>query len=389
MPQYDLQEILRAGENSRIEFKSIAFHADSLAKEVVAFANMSGGEILIGVADDRTLEDADRSLEERVVNICRNNIHPSIIPEITTMVVDQKNILRVVVDQGLHKPYKVKSTNKFYIRAGSVSIEPSTEELARLFQEGRQLHYEIAPVFPFSTKDFDMLRFREYVENQRGLSMEEEDSRNLLYNLQCIDEHDRVSVLGALFFAFNPGRWLPHSGLDINCFAGTETSADLIDYRSENCTVVQCIAHALEFVRQHSVVRATFDRLNGHRLETPDYEPFVVREVVVNAFMHRDWSIIGQRVRVNMFVDRLEIFSPGKLPNTLNLTRALSGISYYRNPIMAQMLKDYKMADRVGRGLQAVMRHHRTHSLRLPDFAAGENFFLVTLWRNGGLTPDA
>jgi len=378
----DIPALIRAGENSRVEFKSVAVHADSLAKAVVAFANMHGGEVFVGVADDGALEDADRALEERVVNICRNNIHPSIIPEISTLVVDEKKILRVVVGQGLYKPYKVKSTNKLYIRAGSVSMEPSTEELARLFQEGRQLHFEISPVFPFSARDFDMLRFREYVENQRGLFLEEEGERNVLYNLQCIDEEDRVSVLGALFFAFNPERWLPQSGIDINCFAGVDTSADLIDYRSENCTVVQCIAHALEGVRQHSAVRAAFDQRSGHRLETPEYEPFVVREIVVNAFMHRDWSIIGQRVRVNMFLDRLEVFSPGTLPNTLNLSRALNGISYYRNPIMAQMLKDYKMADRVGRGLQAVMNHYRKHSLRLPDFEVGENFFRVTLWRN-------
>lgn len=380
MQKQDLLEIIKAGENSRVEFKSIGFHGDSLAKEVVAFANMNGGDIFIGIADDGGLENVERGVEERVINICRNNIQPSIIPEITTVVVEESRILRVSVEKGPHKPYKVKSSNKFYIRAGSVSIEPSNEELVRLFQDGRHLHFEISPIFSYNTKDFDLLRFRDYVENQRGLPFDAEDAKSLLYNLQCIDEEERVSVVGALFFAVDPVRFLPQSGIDLNCFDGNDTSADLVDYRSENCTLVKCIEYALDFVKRHTSIGAVFHPATGHRIETPAYEPFVVREIVVNAFMHRDWSIFGQRVRINLFRDRLEVFSPGKLPNTLNLIRAISGISYYRNPIIAQMLKDYKMADKVGRGLQAVMNHYRKNRLHEPDFEDAPDFFRVTLW---------
>ncbi|MCI5149218.1 MAG: AAA family ATPase, partial [Candidatus Electrothrix sp. MAN1_4] len=109
----------------------------------------------------------------------------------------------------------------------------------------------------------------------------------------------------------------------------------------------------------------------------------LVRELIVNAFMHRDWSIFGQRIRLNIFADRLEVFSPGSLPNTLNLTRALSGISYYRNPIISQMLKDYKMADRVGRGLQKVVNYYQERGLRPPVFDVEHASFRVTLWEAG------
>ena len=108
-----------------------------------------------------------------------------------------------------------------------------------------------------------------------------------------------------------------------------------------------------------------------------------MRELIVNAFMHRDWSIFGQRIRLNVFADRMEVFSPGGLPNTLNLTRALSGISYYRNPIISQMLKDYKMADRVGRGLQKVVNYYQEHGLRPPVFDVDHAAFRVTLWVAG------
>ncbi|MDP2752323.1 MAG: ATP-binding protein [Rhodocyclaceae bacterium] len=381
LTEKELLELIKSGENSRIEFKSVGFRGDSLAKEIVAFANMNGGDIFIGIGDDGLLENIEKGLEEKVVNICRNNIQPSIIPEITPLIVSEKRILRISVEKGRHKPYKVKSSNKFYIRAGSVSIEPSNEELARLFQDGRQLHFEISPLFPFTRKNFDLLRFRDYVENYRGLSFADEEVDTLLYNLQCTDEEEQVSVVGALFFATDPSRFLPQSGIDLNSFDGGDTSTDLLDYRSENCSLVHCIEYALEFVKNHTTTRATFDSNTGHRIETPAYEPFVVREIVVNAFMHRDWSIFGQKVRVNLFPDRLEVFSPGKLPNTLNIVRALNGISYYRNPIIGQMLKDYKMADKVGRGLQAVMNHHRKNQLRPPDFEATNDYLQVTLWK--------
>jgi ATP-dependent DNA helicase RecG len=380
MQNKDLAALIAAGENSRVEFKSSSFHNDSLAKEVVAFANMKGGTIYIGVTDQGQLQRIDKATEERVVNICRNAIQPAIIPEITTLVVEGARILCVDIEQGKYKPYKVKNSNKFYIRAGSVSIEPSNEELIRLFQDGQQLHFEVSSIIPYQRKILDLLRFREYLEQYRNIEYSEEGLLTLLYNLHCIDEQQRVSVVGLLFFARDPNRYLPQSGIDLNAFVGTDLCSDLLDYQSENGTVVQCIEHALAFIKRHIKIRALFRGEYGQRIELPNYDLGIVRELVVNAFMHRDWSIFGQRIRMNLFHDRLEIFSPGKLPNTLNLTRALAGISYYRNPLIAQMLKDYTMADRLGRGLQKVVNYYQQNQLRPADFEADLEYFKVTLW---------
>lgn len=381
MNKSDLIELINAGENSKVEFKSVRFHSDSFAKEAVAFANMNGGDIYVGISDQGEIEHVEKGIEEKIINICRNNIQPSIIPEITSCMIDDKKIMKVAVEKGTHKPYKVKTTNRFYIRAGSVSIEPTNEEIVRLFQDGQQLHFEVSPVFRYNTKDFDLLRFRDYVENYRGLIFEENDIHNLLYNLQCIDEQDRVSAVGVLFFAANPTRFLPQSGIEMNVFDGEDTSADLMDYQSDNCTIVDCISKAVSFVVKHSSTKVTFDSATGNRIENPEYEPFAIREIIVNAFMHRDWSIFGQRIRINLFADRCEVFSPGRLPNTLNLKRALSGISYYRNPIISQMLKDYKAADRMGRGLQTVMNHYKKRGLKEPCFESEPDYFRVTLYR--------
>ena len=96
--------------------------------------------------------------------------------------------------------------------------------------------------------------------------------------------------------------------------------------------------------------------------------------------MHRDWSIFGQKIRLNLFVDRLEVFSPGSIPNTLNLKRALAGISYYRNPLIAQMLKDYNLAEKVGRGLLKITKFYDSHHLKPPVFDATDAYFNVILY---------
>lgn len=121
------------------------------------------------------------------------------------------------------------------------------------------------------------------------------------------------------------------------------------------------------------------------RQDIPEYEPFVVRELIVNAFAHRDWSIFGQRIRLSLFNNRLELFSPGSLPNTLNLDRALAGISYYRNPLIAQMLKDYGFMDRLGRGLQKIIKFYNFHGSPLyqksPFFENGDAYFRATVYK--------
>lgn len=113
----------------------------------------------------------------------------------------------------------------------------------------------------------------------------------------------------------------------------------------------------------------------------------MIRELLVNSFAHRDWSIFGQRIRLHLFGDRLELFSPGSLPNTLNLDRALAGVSYYRNPLIAQLLKDYGLMDRLGRGLPKVLKHYREQGLPDPHFDPSPDSFCVTLPRHNAPRP--
>ena len=376
-----LQSLIESGESSRTEFKSGAFHNDSLAKEIVAFANMRGGQILVGVEDDGSLSGiAEPSrMIERIIHISRNNILPPLIPDLVVVRCGDRNILVVTVEKGPAKPYKVKSSNRYYIRAGTSAIEPTQEELVRLLQDGAQFHFEASALPASGLDDIDLLKVRMYCREYRKIECEEEEIPQICYNLQIVDERQRMTVVGNLLFGRQPARLLPQAGLELNAFDGTDVITPLIDSATILDTLPECIQAGEAFVRRNSHVRPVFNADETRRRDIPDYEPFVVRELLANAFAHRDWSIFGQRIRLHLFADRLECFSPGRLPNTLNLTRALAGVSYYRNPLIAQMLKDYGLVDKLGRGLQKIMRHYATAGLPSPEFDQSGEFFTVTV----------
>jgi len=107
----------------------------------------------------------------------------------------------------------------------------------------------------------------------------------------------------------------------------------------------------------------------------------VVRELITNAFCHRDWSIFGQKIRLSLFDDRLELFSPGALPNALTLENALAGISFYRNPNIAQLCRDYGLVEKAGRGLQKIVAICKQLSLPQPQFQCGSTFIKTTVYK--------
>ena len=377
-----INDIIKSGESSLVEFKNENFHNDSLAKEIVAFANFHGGTIYIGIDDNKTISGTSKkNLEEKIVNICRNNIIPSLIPQINAINIKEEQIIEVYIDKGRFKPYKVKSSNKFYIRVGSVSIEPTNEELIRLFQEGQQIHFEVSSVVGTTIENINLPLFCKYCKEYRDVEFDDIGLEKILYNWQLINEDKHLTVDGLLFFSKDSNRYLPQSGMDLFHFEGDDSSTNILDMKTENATIPYLIDTALKFVRNNTKLRTEFIQDDTLRKDTPEYPSFVIRELLSNAFIHRDWSIFGQKIKLSIFNNRIELFSPGKLPNTMNLTRALNGVSYYRNPIIAQLLKDYGFAEKAGRGLLKIMNYYKNNKLKLPSFDDDNTYFKVTVFK--------
>ncbi len=387
MTPEDLKQIFSLGESSLVELKREDVHTDSLAKVIVAFSNFEGGDIWIGVEDDGTVSGVTQpKLEEKIVQVCRNNISPPVIPNIQLHIVDGKKIFQVGIPKGTAKPYRTQG--KFYIRAGSLSVEPTNEELARLFQEGENFHFEVKTVFGTSINDIDQVKLNVYLQAYRKIEFTETELPTLLQSLKILDEEHRLTVVGLLFFGKNASQHLTQAGIYLALFDGEDKTSDILDRKTVTNDIPFNIQAATDFVKFNSRVQYYFPKDSIQRKEVADYEAFAVRELIANAFQHRDWTIFGQQIRVYMFSNRMEIFSPGRLPNTMNLSNALSGVSYYRNPIHAQLLRDFEITERTGRGLNKIMKFYREHKYRQPEFEADPNFFKVTIFKTNPVTIE-
>ena len=356
-----MKDILRMGESSVLEFKTEEVHSDSIAKEVVAFSNFMGGKLLVGVGDDGlVIGTKNRKVEERIVQICRNNIAPSVLPRTEFIDIDDKEILVVEIPKGSNRPYKVKTTGKFYIRAGSNSVEPTNEELARLFQNGQMIHYETKSVHGACVNDLNRGYLNRYMREIRQIDeFPEEAYPQVLDNLNLVARvnGDYIpNIAGLILFGTNPKKFLPQSICQAVCFKGKDESTDIVEMKEFSGAVTEVMEGLLRFVERNSRTDVAFE--NGvKRNDIEQYPATIVRELIANAIAHRDYSIWGAFNRLMIFSDRLEMRSPGTLPNTITVGRMTMGVSYYRNPIIMQVLKDFGYVESIGRG---IIRCNRT-----------------------------
>lgn len=374
-----MKELILMGESSTIEFKTENAHNDSIAKEVVAFANFLGGKVLVGVGDDgRVLGVSDRKIEQRIVQICRNNITPSLIPQVEFAEVEGETILVVGIPKGSNKPYKVRTTGKFYIRAGSSSIEPTNEELVRLFQNGELIHYEIKPVHGASVNDLNRGYLNQYLREFRRIdeSFEaEEEFLQVLHNLNLLSRINgeyAPTIAGMILFGNDPEKYLSQSIAQAVCFKGKNESNDIIEMKEFSGSITEIMNGLLRFADRNSRTKVEFqDGIKRKDLE--QYPAAIVRELIANAIAHRDYSVWGAYNRLYIFADRLEMRSPGRLPNTMTIEGIKMGVSYHRNPIIMQTLKDYGYVEKIGRGIircNRKLRDLKRRELEIMDLGA-------------------
>lgn len=357
MKNSELIEVLRNGESSKVEFKTEDVHPNALAEEIVAFANFEGGTILIGVDDNGSVRGCTRKdIEEFIVNICRNNIRPSIIPIIERIIFEDKIIFAIGVQRG----ETAYSTNKgrFFIRVGSTKQTPSQQELLRLFQKRNILQFDETPVLKASTASIDILKINDYLTRLGQSPVHDENEKtieNELVNLSVlieIEENRYPTVGGILAFGKNPQRYFRSYTIMCGAYRGNDFLSDTVREKEIKGTLNELIEDSLAFVKltmaqDHSLVGGV------RRKDEYLYPIEAIRECVVNAVCHRDYTISGSSIRIFLFNDRLEIRSPGGLPNTLTIDN-MKFRQFTRNQMIASFLTGYGYMERRGKGIQRI-----------------------------------
>ena len=282
------------------------------------------------------------------------------------------------------------------IRSG----EDST--LERLYQASGRLRYGQKPVPGAGLESLDQRRLTNYLCRVLDGTAPSEDDVNgwetLLCNVELMTTSaaQRVTTIdGMLLFGNTPNRYVPQSGIRAVCYPGLEpdyaTRADehlrgpLVPLLAANGSIVEAglVDQAWDFMRRNTTPSAHLE--GARRVDRWEYPEEVVREAVVNALVHRDYSIAGTDVMLSIFSDRLEVTSPGRLPNTVTPEGMKSGLRYARNQILVNVMRDYGYVDARGMGVRnKIIPGMRAHNGTDPELIEEEHRFTVRLWHDMG-----
>jgi len=383
---------LRLGEDSSLELKRVLMagprvanpRRSDLADELAAFANARGGTLVLGV-DDVTREvlglppDHLDAVEAWVRETCNDSIKPPLDLEIRKLELPDAQgrpvpVVALEVPQSL---FVHRSPGGYFRRLGSSKREMSPDLLGRLLQErsqSRVIRYDESPVPGTLPRDLDESLAHRFLRG--GAEMTEATLRKLRVLAEDDSGQLRLTLAGALMCTAEPTRWLPHAYIQAVSYAGNRQDLNYqLDSRDVGGPLDEQVFEALHFVRRNMATRAS---KAGARVERPQFSERAVFEALVNAVAHRDYSMAGARIRLHMFRDRLELFVPGGLANTLT-PESMPLRQYSRNELLvsllarcpvppAQELGRSFLMDRRGDGVPIILEESRRLSGELPSY---------------------
>ncbi len=318
----------------------------------------------------------------------------------------------------LDKPYKAKRGSAWVtqVRMGSTTRDATHEEEARLYMQSGRLPYDRKAVPGAGLDDLDMRRLVNYFRDVRRQDCPEPRDRQgweqLLVNtdLMMVEGQGRVipSVGGLLLFGTRPKRYLPQAGINaaaypgaqkdyaararqvitgplVSLFAAAQTSAypymPITFSESSQAVEAGVIEQALDFVWRNIEIKAWIAN-DGRRMERWDYPLEAVREAIVNAVAHRDYTIAVMDIELSIYADRMEVISPSRLPNTVTVAKMRAGYRASRNELIKEVLRDYRYVEATGLGVpRKIIAGMRAHNGSEPDLIEEEERFIVRLWK--------
>ncbi|OUL99745.1 RNA-binding domain-containing protein [Variovorax sp. JS1663] len=416
MLKSDLLQLVANGENSGAEFKRDDLRPEQLAKEIVALANLKGGMILLGVEDDGSISGIQRDDLERWVmdTVFGRYVHPMILPYYEVVALDDgKRVAVITLTEGTAKPYTVRHNDReeVFVRVGSTSRRATREQLARLFESGGMLHAELLPVSGSALVDLDRNRLEDYLVRVVGdpASPPDDDAWHqrligLGFMVARNDGPPVCSIAGMVLFGHSPRqkvryagvRWMSFSGIDMTYQAQDDGVIDgpLVALWTGDHSQPPVDAGLLERLsdRMQPFITLKAEELqDGLRREVGNrFAPEAVREAVLNALVHRDWTRPVE-VEVVNYADRLDIKSPGSLQNSMTVEKMLAGQRSARNPVVMEVMRDYGYVEQRGMGVRRkIVPLTRDFSGRDAAFDVTDDFVQVSLpaVRQGGAAPS-
>ncbi len=385
-----LIEILKSNESKILEFKRNLSSPEGILKTIVAFANTSGGTLLIGI-EDRTrnvcgVKDP-LEVEIRLANLIVDRISPRIIPDIEILPWRSTHVLQVNIPLSSQRPHALLLSGDrelVFVRIGSTNRRADKNLIAELSRSVMPKGYDEEPMPDLNSEDIDFRVASELFEPIRKLSKKDLLSLNLMIPYQG---NIVPTVGGILLFGGERLKHFPDAWIQVGRFAGRSRSS-IVDQRRLTSDLVNAIAEAMEFVKKHSLFGAEIEDL--HRSDRWSIPIVAIREALVNAVVHADYSQQGAPIRVSIFQDRIEIENPGLLPFGLTIEDLRNGVSKLRNRVIGRIFHSLGLIEQWGSGIGRMTEACLKAGLQVPILEEIGVHFRVTfmLERVSGLSVE-
>ncbi len=348
----ELRDRILRWEDPHTDFKETVDSNSELAKDLVCFANSDGGQLVIGVAKDRSVvgvPDTDQLLL-RVDDVAFQSCSPSltVVPEVVTL--DGKDVVVLNIAKGDQRHYSTRE-GRYYIRSGARCRRASREELLRLFQAAHSLFYDEQPLPRLDLTDLDLDAVARYLDDTNQVDLDEDLVRLLRAWRMYDGSHPTVG--GLVLFGRHPQAQLESSRVVVGALAGDDIGNDFVDRKDIDGPLLSVIAQIETFLRLY--LRTGHEIVGFEKEKREEIPMAALREAVVNALVHRDYTIAGP-TRVFVLSDRVEVRSPGRPPNSVDAEAMRAGVHVTRNPHVYSRVVAAELATRAGTGIRRIAR---------------------------------
>lgn len=368
---------IQKGESKTLEFKQQLPKGQQIAKTLIAFANGSGGKLIVGVTDDRQLvgiQDDIFELQDKITSMIYELCAPQLAAQIYIENIDGVELLVVEVARGSLFPYYLKSVGReqgTYIRLGASNRVASSEHIQQLELQRLNISFDALANYQYPLEKLDLTVLEAaFKAADKTLTLEK------MLNLKLVVEEQgqRFASHGLLILL---GQY-EHVMTQCARFKGTNMSV-FLDRKEYTGDLFSQIEQAEIFIKNHLSLRAEIRGLKRYDyLEIPEN---AIREALVNAYVHRDYSNFGRNIKVAVYDDLVNIVSPGGLPNGLTEADLLQGRSEIRNRVLARVFRELGYIEHWGSGLQRIKQMCEAENLPTPEFLETNDFFDVKLYR--------
>jgi predicted HTH transcriptional regulator len=383
----DLKTLLANAEGKTLEFKRDLSSPSGALRTVIAFANTAGGTLLIGVEDGtrRVCGVTDPlAMEERLANLLSDGVSPHLLPEIEILPWRTSHVVAVQVFPSPGRPHFIKSAGVeagSYVRVGSTNRRADAELLEELRRSSLGRSFDEQAVPELDSEDIDFQVASEYFSPVRKLRKPD------LQTLRILVPHQGrhvPSVAGVLLFGRDRETRFPDAWIQAGRFAGTDKTR-IVDTARIHGPLPQQVEDAVRFVQKHGL--HGYDIGSVRRTDSWSLPPVALREAIVNAVVHADYSQRGAPIRLALFDDRVEIENPGLLPPGLTIDDLRRGVSKLRNRVIGRVFHELGLIEQWGSGIQRMTSACRDAGLPEPELEELGNRFRLTLRTERGRLP--